>query len=85
MIVLSVAASVCRRCRAQQGTTEVKGQVVDPQGAGMPGATVVVRNQETGMFRETVSGADGTYFVGGIVPGRVRSRRPSCRASRNSG
>ena len=27
------------------------------------------------MFRETVSGADGTYFVSGIVPGRVRDHR----------
>jgi len=54
---------------AQQGTTEIKGRVIDAQGAAIPGASVVVRNQQTGMYRETVSGADGTYFVGGIVPG----------------
>src|SRR5262245_32194329 len=54
---------------AQKGTTEIKGRVVDDQGAAVPGATVVVRNQDTGMFRETVSAADGTYFVGGIAPG----------------
>ncbi len=54
---------------AQQGTTEIKGKIIDSSNAAVPGATVVVRNQETGMFRETVSGADGTYFVGGIVPG----------------
>ena len=55
---------------AQQGTTEVRGRVVDPQGDVMPGVAVTVRNQDTGMFRETVSGADGTFFVSGIVPGR---------------
>ncbi len=54
---------------AQQGTTEVKGKVVDSQSANVPGATVVARNQATGMFRETVSGTDGTYFVGGLTPG----------------
>ena len=30
---------------------------------------MTVRNQDTGMFRETVSNADGTYFVAGVVPG----------------
>jgi hypothetical protein len=54
---------------AQQGSTEIRGKVVDAQASGVPGATVVVKNQNTGMFRETVSGADGTYFVSGIVPG----------------
>ena len=54
---------------AQQGTTEIRGKVVDAQKAAIPGASVTIRNQETGMFRETVSGPDGTYFVGGIVPG----------------
>ena len=31
--------------------------------------TITVRNQDTGMFRETVSGDDGTFIVSGIVPG----------------
>lgn len=35
----------------------------------LPGVTVVVRNQDTGMFRESVSNADGTFFISGIVPG----------------
>jgi hypothetical protein len=54
---------------AQQGTTEIRGRVLDTQGAAIPGASVTIRNQDTGMFRETVSGTDGTYFVGGVVPG----------------
>ncbi len=60
---------------AQQGTTEVKGKVVDAQSAARAGATVVARNQATGMFRETVSGADGTYFVGGLIAWRLRDHR----------
>src|SRR4029079_6789754 len=31
--------------------------------------TVVVRNQETGMVRQTVSGSDGTFIASGLVPG----------------
>ena len=54
---------------SQQGATEIRGKVVDAQGAAVPGATVIVKNQDTGMFRETVSNVDGTYFVSGIVPG----------------
>jgi hypothetical protein len=54
---------------AQQGTTEVRGRVQDAQGAVLPGVNVTVREQNTGMFRETVSSAEGTYFVSGLVPG----------------
>ena len=54
---------------AQQGTTELRGRVIDPQGAVLPGVTVVVRNQETGMFRETASGPDGTFIASGLAPG----------------
>jgi Carboxypeptidase regulatory-like domain/TonB dependent receptor/TonB-dependent Receptor Plug Domain len=54
---------------AQQGTAELKGTVVDQQGAALPGVAVVVRNQDTGMFRETHSTEDGAYFVTSMVPG----------------
>ncbi len=57
---------------AQQGTTEVRGVVTDSQGAVLPGVAVTVKNQDTGMYRETVSNQDGTYFVTGIVPGRYQ-------------
>jgi hypothetical protein len=53
----------------QQGTTELRGTLQDSQGGALPGVTVIVRNQETGMFRETISNADGTYFISGLVPG----------------
>jgi hypothetical protein len=54
---------------AQQGTTELRGMLQDAQGGALPGVTVVVRNQETGMFREVISNADGTYFISGLIPG----------------
>ena len=54
---------------AQQGTSEVRGRVVDQQGSLLPGVTVTVRNQQTGMYRETASGADGSFIVSGVAPG----------------
>ena len=55
---------------AQQGTGELRGRVLDSQGAVMPGVTVVARDADSGLFRETVSNADGTFFFSGIRPGR---------------
>jgi hypothetical protein len=64
MIVVPLAAL------AQQGTSEIRGRVRDAQGAAVPGAVVTVRNQDTGMYRETTSQNDGAYFVTSVVPGR---------------
>ena len=64
MALLVASAAV-----AQQGTTELRGRVVDAQGGVLPGVTVTVRNQETGMFRETVSAGDGSFIASGLVPG----------------
>ena len=57
---------------AQQGTTEVRGRVIDAQGGVLPGVTVTLRNQQTGMYRETVSGADGSFIASGLAPGTYR-------------
>jgi Carboxypeptidase regulatory-like domain len=54
---------------AQQGTTELRGRVVDSQGGALPGVTVTVRNQATGMYRETVTSEDGSFIASGLTPG----------------
>ena len=48
---------------AQQGTSEIGGRVVDDTNAALPGVAIVVTNEETGVFREVTSGADGSYFA----------------------
>src|SRR4051812_10999443 len=68
-LVFIMALLIAMSASAQQGTTELRGRVIDPQGAVLPGVNVVVRNQETGMFRETVSGQDGSFIASGLVPG----------------
>src|SRR3954462_11776247 len=57
---------------AQQGTGEIAGKVTDEQGAVLPGVAIVVTNEETGVFRDIVSGPAGSYFASQLVPGRCR-------------
>src|SRR5687768_11036800 len=54
---------------AQQGTADLRGRVIDSQGGVLPGVAIVVRHQESGLFRETVSSADGTFLMSGMTPG----------------
>jgi hypothetical protein len=58
--------------RAQQGTGEIGGKVTDEQGAVLPGVAIVVTNADTGVFREIVSGGDGSYFASQLAPGRYQ-------------
>jgi len=54
---------------AQGQNSAVQGHVVDESGGALPGVTVTVTHQGSGMFRQVVSNADGSYFVTGIIPG----------------
>jgi hypothetical protein len=54
---------------AQQGRAELRGSVVDQQGAALPGVTILITNQDTGTFREVISTGDGGYFAGQMLPG----------------
>ena len=54
---------------AQQATSDLRGRVIDTQGAVLPGVAVVARNQDTGLYRETISGGDGSFFFSAMTPG----------------
>ena len=66
VVVFLVAAGVAW---AQQGTADLRGRVVDQQGGVLPGVTIVVRHQDSGLFRETVSGTDGSFLLSAMTPG----------------
>jgi Carboxypeptidase regulatory-like domain/TonB dependent receptor-like, beta-barrel/TonB-dependent Receptor Plug Domain len=57
---------------AQAGGSALQGRVTDEQQAVLPGVAIIVTHQESGTFRETVSGPDGAYFTPGLPPGRYR-------------
>ena len=42
--------------------------MLDPSGAFVPGATVVVKNERTGEERKVVTNAEGRYIVAGLRP-----------------
>ena len=61
--------------RDEQGGSvrdEQGGSVRDEQGGALPGVSILITNQDTGNFREIISGADGSYFAGQLLPGTFR-------------
>ena len=45
------------------------GQALDPQGASIPGATVIATNVETAIVRTTQTTSDGLYRLDNLPPG----------------
>ena len=52
-----------------QGTATLNGTVYDPSGAVIPNATVQIKNEASGVTRNTVSNHDGYFTVTAIPPG----------------
>jgi hypothetical protein len=69
LVVLACCFSLDTRTIAQENTAELRGRVVDSQDAGVPGVTILVTNEATGVYRQSVSNADGSYFITAITPG----------------
>ena len=59
-VILSMTTSrVYAQADANKG--QIIGTVLDPGGAVVPGAKIVVRNTATGFQRETTTSGDGLY------------------------
>jgi hypothetical protein len=54
---------------AQQGSSELRGRVTDEQGAALPGVAIVIKHQESGVYRQASTTADGSYYLAGVLPG----------------
>src|SRR6201992_4057327 len=57
---------------AQTGTGRVSGQVSDPDGASIPGATVQIVNQDTLATRTVTTDQTGQYIFLGLPAGRYQ-------------
>jgi hypothetical protein len=70
-VVLALGLAVINppRVHAQTLYGSVVGTVNDAQGAGIPGATITVRNRDTNLTRDTVSSGDGSYSLVNLLPG----------------
>ena len=56
----------------QDGTGRISGQITDPDGAVIPGATVTIVNQDSLVKREVKGDALGMYSVPGLPEGRYQ-------------
>jgi hypothetical protein len=67
---LSLLLALAGLCLAQVETsTSISGLVRDPSGALIPGATVTIKNQETGAERTTTTNSAGFYVFPSVPPG----------------
>src|SRR4051812_31206160 len=55
---------------AQGDYGAIEGTVVDEQGSALPGVTITLQNQASGVSRSVASEPDGRYRVPAIPPGR---------------
>jgi hypothetical protein len=58
-----------------QATSTFNGRVLDQGDAVLPGVTVTATNVSTGVTRETVTNAEGSYYMPGLEPAFITLRR----------
>src|ERR1700686_1974872 len=59
----------CAAARAQVAGGTLSGTVSDPNGGGVPKASVVITNVATGVDREVTTNSDGFYTAVNLVAG----------------
>jgi hypothetical protein len=55
--------------RAQNASGTLTGTVVDPSSSVVPGATIIMKNEQSGDERRTVSNNDGFFSINAVQPG----------------
>jgi hypothetical protein len=83
IVVASLLCTAAVPLLAQQGTSEVSGRITDEQGGAMPGVSVTLTNEETGAFRDVMTGTDGSFSAPQLNRGATAWWR-SCRTSARS-
>ena len=67
-------AILCASAAWGQTQGEITGEVSDVSGAVIPGATVVVTNEGTGVGRQVLTNGSGVYSFPSLLPGLYRVR-----------
>src|SRR5207248_10746877 len=50
----------------------IGGKVTDQGGGVLPGVAITLVNEDTGLTRDLITGAEGSYLASQITPGRYR-------------
>ena len=69
VLLAIVALFFAASAYAQRSTGSIRGVVKDATQAVLPGATVTVTNEETGLLRTTVTNTSGVYSVADLPVG----------------
>jgi len=72
ILFLLLALLIVPATTAQTHRASIRGDVLDPQGALISGATVTLINSSTGEKRSVVSNENGEYSVASLLPGSYR-------------
>src|SRR5688572_18221974 len=67
-VVLALASAPVASADAQVSTFDLSGTVKDDQGGVLPGVSVTVRNEETGIARTVVTDSVGLYYFAALPP-----------------
>lgn len=70
ILVALVVAATASTARAQGFKATLLGSVADPSGGMVPGATVTVAQEGTGLVHTAVTGTEGTFTIPQLPPGR---------------
>ncbi|HKY20842.1 MAG TPA: carboxypeptidase regulatory-like domain-containing protein [Vicinamibacterales bacterium] len=73
-LCIAIWAVMAAPALAQIGAGTLTGDVIDQAGAVVSGATVTVSSVRTNATRSQVTGRDGNYAFGGLLPGAYRVR-----------
>ncbi len=84
IFLISVSAVFAQ---AQASTADLRGLIVDPNGAIIPGATINIQNPATGISRTVTSNNEGTYQFFALPPGeyQVSAEAPTFKKTVVSG
>jgi len=66
---IGALAFMCGCVFSQSTTGILQGTVIDPAGAAVPDATIVIKDPSAGTTRNATSGADGIFILNGVEPG----------------
>ncbi|MGI8788760.1 MAG: TonB-dependent receptor domain-containing protein, partial [Pyrinomonadaceae bacterium] len=69
VMMIMLVGVVLAFAQAQASTADLRGLVVDPNGAIVPGATVIARNPATNISRTVTTNDEGTYQFFALPPG----------------
>ena len=69
VVVLLSVLGAAAPALAQGGRAEINGTVTDAQKAVLPGVTVTVTNEDTGLMREAITDGTGRYVIPQLLPG----------------